>query len=124
MVKKEPKQLTLQQQREANKRRLRHIYFLQQLKDIEDITIKMEHVFHPKRKWRIDYAIFGRRKIAIEINGGTWVSGRHNRPSSTLKEYEKLNELARHGYAVLQFTYENINDEESINIIKDILCQS
>ena len=47
-------------------------------------------VFAPPRKYRFDLA-WPDLKIACEVDGGTWISGRHNRGSSIAKDYEKLN---------------------------------
>jgi len=37
-----------------------------------------ELVFHPKRKWRFDYA-WEEQKLALEIHGGIHSGGRHTR---------------------------------------------
>lgn len=42
------------------------------------IQFALEHRFHPVRKWRFD-AAFPVRKIAVEIDGGVFVQGRHMR---------------------------------------------
>jgi hypothetical protein len=47
----------------------------------------------PDRKWRSDIA-WPSVRVALEIDGGTWTMGRHNRPGAVLKEMEKAN-----GYA-------------------------
>lgn len=63
----------------------------------------MEHKFHPTRKWRFDYA-FPSLRVAVEIDGGVWTYGRHNRASGYLKDLEKFNEAAAEGWTVLKFT--------------------
>lgn len=59
--------------------------------------------FHPERMWRFDYAIPSLR-IAIEIDGGIWVQGRHNRASGYIGDMEKFNAAASLGWVVLKFT--------------------
>lgn len=63
-------------------------------------------IMKTKRKFRADYFL-PEYNIIIEINGGQWNRGRHNRGG---KGYEsdlaKLNLAQKHGYAIYQFTYE------------------
>ena len=49
-----------------------------------------EYRFHSKRKWRYDLA-WPNEKIAIEIQGGTFTSGRHTRGLGYAADCEKLN---------------------------------
>lgn len=62
--------------------------------------------FHPVRRWRFDYAIPA-AKVAIEIDGGVWAYGRHNRAAGYIGDMEKLNEAARLGWRVLRYTTED-----------------
>ena len=62
-----------------------------------------EYKFHPVRKWRFDYAI-PQYKIAIEIDGGVWNYGRHNRAAGYMADMEKFNAAAQMGWLVLKFT--------------------
>lgn len=64
---------------------------------------EMEYKFHPTRKWRFDYAIPGLR-VAVEIDGGVWTYGRHNRASGYINDMAKFNEAAAMGWTVLKFT--------------------
>ncbi len=59
-----------------------------------------EHRFHPSRKWRFDYA-WPAARLALEVQGGIFVQGRHSRGAALLKEWEKLNTAAAYGYRVL-----------------------
>ena len=54
----------------------------------------VEYRFHPTRKWRFD-AAFPSEKVAVEIEGGVWKYGRHNRASGFLNDMEKYNEAAK-----------------------------
>ncbi len=57
-----------------------------------------EHVFHPSRKWRFDYAFLG-PKLAIEIEG----QGRHQTYVGFRGDCEKYNSAVLHGWRVLRF---------------------
>ena len=59
-----------------------------------------EYRFHQERKWRLDIA-WPTARLAIEVQGGVWTGGRHNRGAAMLKEWEKLNTLAGMGWRVL-----------------------
>ena len=67
----------------------------------------MEYRFHPERRWRLDLA-FIPRLLAVEIEGGIWINGRHNRSSGYLKDIEKYNELAILGWRLLRFTPDQV----------------
>ena len=76
----------------------------------------MELKFHPTRRWRFDYAI-PRLKIAIEIDGGVWIRGRHNSPKGYINDMEKFNEAAALGWVVLKFTPEQKFTRQTIDVI-------
>ena len=60
-----------------------------------------EFRFHPVRRWRVDFC-YSDLMLAVEIEGGEWVNGRHNR--ALAKDAEKYNELVLLGYRLLRFT--------------------
>ena len=66
-------------------------------------TLEREYRFHPTRLWRFDFA-FAYRKIAIEIEGGTWSGGRHTRGSGYAEDCLKYNEAAKLGWTILRYT--------------------
>lgn len=67
------------------------------------VEVVAEHRFHHTRMWRFDYAIPSHR-IAIEIDGGVWIEGRHNRPKGYIADLDKFNNAAALGWRVLKFT--------------------
>ncbi len=80
------------------------------LKDIQEITGEKfftEYRFDRKRKWRFDVA-FPAVKVAIEIEGGVWNYGRHNRAAGFLKDLEKYNSAAEQGWRILRYTWDEI----------------
>ena len=78
------------------------------------LTVKLgceclaELPFHPKRKWRFDYA-FPNEKVAIEIDGGLFNAykgehaGRHSGGIGQKKDFEKLNAAAELGWLVFHY---------------------
>lgn len=65
--------------------------------------LEREYRFHPERKWRADFAQIESRTL-IEIEGGLWIRGRHNRPQGFAADAEKYLEAALAGWRVLRLT--------------------
>ena len=79
-----------------------------------------EHRFHPTRMWRFDYAIPSHR-IAIEIDGGVWQIGRHNRPKGYIADLDKFNNAAALGWRVLKFTPQQQFTMKALRLIKEAI---
>jgi len=79
-----------------------------------------EHRFHPVRRWRFDLA-FPDRKLAIEVDGGTWSNGRHTRGAGYAKDAEKGNAAIVLGWRVLHYTSNVIQSGEAAREIARIL---
>ena len=85
------------------------IYVQHVLADLFGCTIIQEYRFHPVRRWRFDFAI-EHLKIAVEIDGGVYTSGRHTRGKGFSDDIIKLNAAALLGWSVYRFTYEQIGN--------------
>lgn len=72
-----------------------------------------EYRFHPERAWRMDFA-WPEHRVAVEIEGGVWGLGRHNRPRGFIADTEKYNAAAKLGWTVLRFTAQTIRSGEAI----------
>ncbi|MFN4294959.1 MAG: hypothetical protein ACK4JD_12600 [Thermoflexales bacterium] len=68
-----------------------------------------EYRFHPTRKWRFDFA-WPSRLLALEVQGGLWVYGRHNRAASYLRDAEKFNAAAVLGWRILLLTPQQLRE--------------
>jgi very-short-patch-repair endonuclease len=93
------------------------------------IPFEREYRFHPGRRWRADFHVDPRPSpqwwadapLLIEIDGGSWVAGRHTRGSGFEKDAEKLNAAAELGYRVLRYTPRMIESGEALEQIRRIL---
>lgn len=65
-----------------------------------------EYRFHDTRKWRFDFA-YPDKKLAIEVEGGVFVNGGHNRGVIYTQNCEKYNQAALLGWTVLRYTIKN-----------------
>lgn len=60
-----------------------------------------EHHFHPTRQWRMDYS-WPQYKVALEIEGGVFIGGRHTSGMGFVGDMEKYNEAACLGWLILR----------------------
>jgi len=67
------------------------------------VEMEQQYKFHPTRRWRLDFADIS-SSVAVEIDGGEFANGAHNRGARMARDYEKRNEATMMGFAVLQFT--------------------
>lgn len=59
--------------------------------------------FHDKRRFRIDRASRA-VKVGIELDGGTWVGGRHTTGAGFSKDCEKFNLATLAGWRIFRLT--------------------
>lgn len=81
-----------------------------------------EHGFHPTRKWRFDFAHLPSR-VAVEIEGGTWMSGGHSRGKGYQEDCEKYNEAVRLNWRVFRLTGKMITVQNVGMIIGESIDQ-
>jgi hypothetical protein len=79
-----------------------------------------EYHFHPSRKWRFDVA-FPSRKIGVEVQGGLWKYGRHNRPGGYEGDMAKHNAAAELGYRIFYFTWQQIGNGDAVRLLARVL---
>jgi len=72
---------------------------------LDDNKIKYirEYKFKDDRKWRFDF-VLPDYKLAIEIQGGIYIMGRHSRGRELENEYEKFCEAVLLGWYIMPFT--------------------
>ena len=65
--------------------------------------LKPQHKFEPMRRWRADFAHLASRTL-IEIEGGLYQQGRHNRAHGYQADCEKYNWATMTGWRVIRLT--------------------
>jgi very-short-patch-repair endonuclease len=61
--------------------------------------------------------------LAVEVEGGNWVNGRHVRAKGFAADCEKYNAAALGGWRVLRFTPAMVEDGIALYAIERALCQ-
>ena len=79
-----------------------------------------EYKFHPKRLWRFDFA-WPPYQIALEIEGGTWIRGRHSRGTGMKADCEKYNAAVLMGWRVFRVTADMVTDGSALKLAEDAL---
>lgn len=89
-----------------------------------------EYRFHPDRKWRFDFAwpkplarvsfngFVSVSPIALEVDGGIWIRGGHNRGAQIKATWEKENEAQVMGWRVLKCEPKDLCTQDTASLIK------
>lgn len=73
--------------------------------------------WHPTRMWRADF-LWREKKLAVEVEGGTWVGGRHVNGAGFEADMVKYNELVLAGYALLRVSGQMVRDGLAVDYVK------
>jgi len=84
------------------------------------INFEQEYQFHPKRKWRADFHLVG-KKILVEVEGGIWSGGRHTRGKGYIGDMEKYNAAVMMGYQVIRFSTEQVKSGLAVQQIEKMV---
>jgi very-short-patch-repair endonuclease len=82
-----------------------------------------EFRFHPKRRWRFDFA-WPIWKVAVEVDGGIYSRGRHVRGSGFERDAEKRNAAVLAGWRVLHFTPRQVKSGNAVRTIESLFRKS
>lgn len=80
-------------------------------------TPEREYRFHDVRRWRFDFA-WPELRVAVEVDGGTWAAGRHNRGAGFEGDAEKLNAATALGWRVFRYTATRVRSGWAVNEIR------
>jgi hypothetical protein len=113
---KNPKQKKIHP-KEPEQVNITSVLFFKQLQHYEIPLPEREFRFHEKRQWRFDYC-WQAQLLALEVEGGVWKYGRHNRPTGFIRDMKKYNEAAAKGYRVIRELPANILKKEFLLFLK------
>lgn len=72
------------------------------------------------KDWRFDF-VWRAHRVAVEINGGNYVQGRHSNATALTDEYRKINKAQQLGYKVLLFDGGMVKSGEALRQVKFML---
>jgi hypothetical protein len=76
-----------------------------------------EYRFCPPRRFRIDFA-WPDIKLAVEIEGGLYIGGRHTSVTGFKKDLEKYNLLTDHGWVLLRYEPNRSKEPNNIDFLQ------
>ncbi len=79
-----------------------------------------EVVFAPPRKWRFDVC-WPVQKVALEVDGGIWVGGRHNRGAAMKAQWEKENTAVCMGWRILKVEPKDMCMLSTVEMLRRVL---
>lgn len=85
------------------------------------VPFEREYRFAPPRKWRADFALVEPR-VLIEVEGGVWTGGRHNRGKGFESDCFKYNAATELGWRVLRYSTGMVKSGEAIAQIMGMLA--
>lgn len=71
-----------------------------------------EFRFAPPRRWRLDFA-WPAQRLALEVEGGVFIRGRHSRGAGMVTDMEKYNTLAVMGWRLVRVVPKQITNGEA-----------
>ena len=105
---------------------MRHILYsevYETLKSLDPLTeaeVPFKRIMPTRRMYRADF-LCPTFKVIVEINGGQFVAGRHNRGGEGYEnDIAKINLAQINGYRVLQFTYQMLQRGEHLSVVEQL----
>ena len=74
--------------------------------------------FHPTRQWRFDFA-WPEHKLAVEIDGGIFMQGGHNRGTQFADDAEKHNAAVLLGWRLLRYTTRDL-ERRPVQVVQEV----
>ena len=94
--------------------------FMFQLRVTKTLKPVHDYRFSPPRRWRFDFA-WPSKKVAVEVEGGSWVAGRHVRGQGFEQDCKKYNAAVLAGWKVLRCTGKMVESGECLASVERVL---
>lgn len=72
------------------------------------------------KDWRFDFA-WPDLMLAVEVEGGAWVGGRHTRGKGFIEDLKKYQEAQRMGWTIYRTAGELIKNGEAVKTIRELI---
>ncbi len=89
---------------------------IRQLLDL-GLDVRLEYRFHHSRRWRFDIALLD-LELAVEVDGGGWIHGRHHRAAGRDRDNEKDAAAQLDGWRVIHVSPEHIANGEALALVE------
>ena len=104
----------------AARRRALEDRLAQQIRAMQLPSPDREYLFHPTRRWRVDFA-WPEFWLLVEVEGLSPAGGRHQRIAGFEADAEKYAEAQRLGWTVLRLSPTQVRTGAGVRIISDLL---
>lgn len=94
-----------------------HLIFFSVLDSVKITRPTPEFMFHPTRKWRMDYA-WPDQKVCLEVEGGAFIGGRHTSGAGFIGDMEKYNEAALLGWRIFKCVPKDLCKTATIQLLR------
>lgn len=81
------------------------------------LDVRLEYRFHHSRRWRFDIALLD-LELAVEVDGGGWIHGRHHRAAGRANDNEKDAAAQLDGWRVIHVSPEHIANGEALALVE------
>ena len=82
-----------------------------------------EYRFAAPRRWKFDFANPA-LMVALEVEGGHWVNGRHSRGSGFQTDCIKYSTAAVMGWRVLRFTTDQVKSGMALQMLQQAIARA
>lgn len=80
----------------------------------------VQYRFHPIRRWKFDIA-WPDLMLAVEVEGGGWIGGRHTRGSGFTKDLEKYDSAMQLGWSIYRCDGALIKSGKAVKTIEILM---